>query len=344
MSEFTPIQNETELNEVLTRPRLALVEFMRTVQSPLVILGAGGKMGPSLAVLARRAAEQAGQPLDILAVSRFADDERWRWLEQQGVRTLSLDLSQRSALEQLPDTISVLYLVGLKFGTTQNPELTWATNTLLPAYVCERYPQARIVALSSGNVYSLTAAHGPGSQEGDPLEPLGEYSNSCVARERIFEYFSLKNQTPIVLLRLSYAIDLRYGVLNDIARRVYEGEAIDLRTGYFNCIWQGDANELILRALALAQSPALALNLTGTVRYSVREIAEQFGRVFDKEPNFQGRENDLALLSDTRRMVGIFGAPATPPEWMVRWTADWVKAGRRTLNKPTHYEAQDGKY
>lgn len=344
MSDYQPISSEEELDEVMTRPRPVLVEFMQKVQSPLLILGAGGKMGPTLAWLAKRAADAAGKALEIIAVSRFREAQARQWLEERGIRTLSLDLLEQASYRSLPDAENILYLVGLKFGTTGNPAMTWATNILAPVFTCERYPRARIAALSTGNVYPLTSVHGTGSEETDPLEPLGEYSNACVARERIFDYYAQKNGSPVALIRLSYAIDLRYGVLYDIGWKVFHGEPVDLGNGYFNCIWQGDANEMIIRSLRLASSPAYPLNLTGTSWHTVRQTALQFAEIFQKPVRFTGEESDSAFLSNTRRLKNTLGEPPTPFDRMVRWTADWIKAGGRSLNKPTHFETRDGKY
>ncbi len=344
MSKSAPILTEAALDEIMTRPRPVLVENMRTAQSPLVILGGGGKMGPTLALLARRAADAAGTGMKVVSVSRFSNTDTRRWLEEHGVHTLSLDLMEQSAYRQLPDSANVLYLIGQKFGTTENPGATWATNTLPPAYTCQRYPEARIAALSSGNVYPLTLSNGCGSKEDDPLVPLGEYANSCVARERIFDYFAGKNGTPVTLIRLSYAVDLRYGVLYDIASRVFSGAPVDLRTGHFNCIWQGDANEIILRSLVYASAPTYVVNLTGVSWLSVRETAEQFGQWMDKPVQFEGSETGSAYLSCTARMETDFGAPPMSLDTVMRWTADWVMAGGRSLNKPTHFETRDGKY
>jgi nucleoside-diphosphate-sugar epimerase len=344
MTDFPPIANEQVLDELMSRPRPILIEFIKSVSTPLVILGAGGKMGPSLALLARRASLAAGNPLKIIAVSRFSDPVVRQNLEEQGVQTLSVDLMERSSYEELPDASNVIYLIGLKFGTTQNPGITWATNTLIPAYACERYPHSKMVALSSGNVYPLTSVQGPGSRETDVLEPLGEYSNSCVARERIFDYYSSKNGTLITLIRLYYAIDLRYGVLYDIARRVFTGEPINLVTGNFNCIWQGDANEMIIRALSLVDSPPYTLNLTGTTRFSVRQVAHEFARLMGRKAILVGVETDSALLGNTDKLTATFGEPGTPWDWVIRWTADWVMAGGRAFNKPTHFETRNGKY
>jgi nucleoside-diphosphate-sugar epimerase len=339
-----PFQSEDELDELLTRPRPEQISFVKRLRSPLVILGAGGKMGPSLAVLARRAAEAAGHPLEIIAVSRFSDIPARRWLEVRGVQTLPLDLMNRDDVARLPDTANVLYLVGLKFGTSNDPAQTWAINTVVPALIAQRYPHAAIVALSTGNVYPFVPAPGPGSQEADLLTPLGEYANAAVARERVFEYFARQNATPLVVLRLNYAVDLRYGVLVDIARKVYAGETVDLSMGYFNCIWQGDANNMILRALALARTPPLTMNLTGPQALSVRDVTLRFGELLERPAGIIGSEAPTALLSDSSTACSLLGSPPTAVEEVIRWTADWIKRGGRFLDKPTHFETRDGKY
>lgn len=338
------ICSETELDECLTRPRPQLVRFIRQVSSPLILLGAGGKMGPTLAVLAQRAAERAHHKLEVIAVSRFSETSSRKWLEERGVRTISVDLLQPKAYRRLPDAQNLIYLVGLKFGTAQNPCLTWAVNTLVPAYVMERYAGARVAALSTGNVYPMVSTRGRGARETDPLTPVGEYPNAAVARERVFEYFSRRDGSSVALLRLNYAIDLRYGVLADIAGRIIRGEPIDLATGYFNCIWQGDANERILRSLALARSPAEPWNLTGAAACSVRTVATRLGELLDAKPKFHGRESESALLSDTSKLDGVLGAPPTTLQTMLGWTADWFRGGGRLLNKPTHFEVRDGRY
>ncbi len=338
------IETEEQLEEVLTRPSSALVEFIRTISSPLLILGAGGKMGPTLAVLAKRAAEAAGYPLEVLAFSRFSDSRALNWLESQKVKVVSGDLLQAGALERLPEAANILYLVGLKFGTTQNPPATWAINTLAPARVAERYPRARLVALSTGNVYPLSPPENDGSRESDPLTPLGEYANATVARERIFEFYSGLAGIKIALLRLFYAVELRYGVLVDIARKVQQGEPIPLANGYFNCIWQGDANEMVLRALALAASPPSVWNLCRPEVYQVRSVAERFGELLDTTPRFTGTEAPTALLGNPARLCAQLGPPALPLDSMLVWIAHWVKRGGRNLGKPTHFEVRDGNY
>lgn len=343
-SHYLNIDTEFDLNEVLTRPDPALVEFIKTIQTPLLILGASGKMGPTLAALARRAAGQVGHELEIYAASRFSDETTRRWLEDHQVRTISCDLMDSESLKRLPEAESIIYLVGLKFGTTQNPALTWAINTLAPANVCTRYPHSRIVALSSGSIYPLLPVNSGGAIETEPLTPLGEYANACVARERIFEYFSRQNGTPIVLLRLFYAVELRYGVLVDIAQKVNAGETVDLTMGYLNWIWQGDANNLILRSLALAGVPPEPLNLTGSKTYSVRELALQFGKLLGKRVLFTGEEASTALLGNTRRLRGQLGDPPTPDDVVIRWTASWIQSQGRLFGKPTHFDVRDGRY
>ena len=250
------IESEAELDEILTRPGSELLDFVRTLKGRLVILGAGGKMGPTLAVLAHRAAQAASHPLEVVAVSRFSNSQSRRLLETYGVRLHAADLLQAADLAQLPDADNVIYLVGMKFGTSQDPARTWAINCLAPAAAAQRYPKSRIVALSTGNVYPLVPVDSAGSLERDPLRPIGEYANSCLARERLFEYFSQQNGTPLAIIRLNYALDLRYGVLYDIATKVWQDQPVDVTMGYANCIWQGDANDMIIRALSLTQSPA----------------------------------------------------------------------------------------
>lgn len=336
--------DEGALVDGLTRPSRELVEFVRTLTSPLVILGAGGKMGPTLAVLARRAADAAGHQLEVVAVSRFTDTGAQRWLEERGVRTVAADLFDATAVRRLPEAAHVIYLVGLKFGTSRTPELTWAVNTLVPALVAERYRSARLVALSTGNVYPLTDDAGCGSVESAALTPLGEYGNAAVARERIFQFQAGRHGGSIALIRLFYAVELRYGVLVDLARAIHGGRPVPLVTGAFNCIWQGDANEMIIRALGLASSPPAAWNLCCPEVLRVRDIALRLGQALDREPRFDGTESGTALLGDARKITAALGNPRTSVDTMLAWVADWVKSGGRFLDKPTHFEVRDGVY
>lgn len=338
------LRDEADLDDRLTRPGESLVREIPRLASPLVILGAGGKMGPSLAVLARRAAEAAGHPLRVLAISRFPDPSRRAWLEDRGVETVTADLLDPEAVARLPDAPEVIVLVGRKFGTEDDPATTWATYAVIPALVAHRYRRSRLVALSTGNVYPLVPVDSGGADESLAPRPVGEYAYAAAGGGRVFEWSARRHDTPLAILRLNYAIDLRYGVLHDLALRVWRDEPVDLTQGYFNCIWQGDANALILRALPLADRPPLILNLTGPAIHSVREICDRLGRLLHKVPRFTGRESSTALLSNPRRLCQLLGEPPTSIESMLAWTADWVARGGRSYARPTHFEARDGRF
>lgn len=338
------IDDEETLNEVMTRPSPALLEWVEKLSDPLLVLGAGGKMGPSLAVLAKRAAQESGVPLRVLAVSRYSDADARRWLEEKGVETIAFDLLDHKNYDSLPDAQDVIYMVGLKFGTAQNPAMTWVMNTLVPSYVAERYAQSRIVALSTGNVYPLVPVSSGGSRESDPMDPTGEYGNACMARERLFDYYSQQNGTLMALIRLNYAVDLRYGVLVDIGQKVYAGEPIDVTNGHLNCIWQGDANDMIIRSLALVDAPARPVNLTYPEVFSVRSLARELGALMDRQPVLVGEEANTAYLNNAEFICEHLGMPLTPIPTVLRWTAKWIENNGRLLNKPTHFEVRDGKY
>lgn len=338
------LETEAALDAYLTRPGQDLIEAIRTVRSPLVLLGAGGKMGPTLAVLARRAAEAAGHPLRVIAVSRFGNAQSRQWLESRGVETLSCDLLDPFQVARLPESDNVVYLVGLKFGTQKSPGLTWTMNTVVPALVAQRYRAARIVALSTGNVYPMTPVDSGGAAESEALTPLGEYPNAAVGRERVFQYYSEVQGTPLVLLRLFYAIDLRYGVLADLAQRVRAGKSIPLATGHFNCIWQGDANAMILRALSLTSSPSTSWNLCRPETYSVREVATRLATLMGRSVQFDGEEASHCLLGNARPLCDRLGNPAVTMETMLRWTAAWAESPGAYLGRPTHFEVRDGRY
>lgn len=338
------IQNEAQLDRILTEPGPDLIRFISTVSSPLLLLGAGGKMGATVAVLAHRAAQAAGHPLEVIAASRFSDPEVRRRIEEQGVRTLTVDLLDAGSVRQLPDSENVVSLVGLKFGTSQDPAQTWAVNTLAPANGVARYPSARWVALSTGNVYPQVTVASGGAAEDHPLTPIGEYANAAVARERLFEYAARRHGTPLVLLRLNYAVELRYGVLVDIARKVWAGDPVDVSNGWFNCIWQGDAADRILRSLDLARQPPAVFNLCRADLLSVRDVASDFAHLLERPVTFTGEEGETSLLSNPSRMEISFGPPATPLSRVIRWTADWIKSGGRTLNRPTGFQVRDGRY
>lgn len=329
---------ELELEDRLSEPYEEDRAAARLLEGPLVILGSGGKMGPSLA---RRAARAGAE---VIAVSRFSDEGARHQLEEWGVRTVAADLLARGAIDRLPDAANVIYMAARKFGTETNNAETWVTNAYLPGVVAQRYSKARIVAFSTGNVYALTAVDSGGSTEGDRPEPVGEYGQSALARERVFEYFSRAAGTPVVLLRLNYAVELRYGVLAEIARKVFAGEPVDLTTGYVNVIWQGDANSVCLRSFKLCGTPAAAINLTGPETLAVRDLANGFAARFGRETRFEGTEARTALLSNARKCTQEFGAPRVGLETLMDWIAEWTAGGGRSLHKPTHFEVRDGKF
>jgi len=341
---MTAIRTEAELEERLSRPNAADVAFMRELEGDLLVLGVAGKMGPSLARRARRAADEAGVRKRIVGVARFNNPRVREELEAAGIETICADLLDEEQLRALPELPNVIYMAARKFGTTGNEYLTWALNTYLPGRVAERFRRSRIVAFSSGNVYALVpVAHG-GPTETTPPDPVGEYAQSVLGRERMFQYFSARYGTPVALLRLNYAIDLRYGVLVDIALKVYERRPVNLAMGQVNVIWQGDANSVALRALTLCQSPPAVLNLTGPETVSVRSLAWKFARRFGVEPVFEGTEAPTALLSDASLCHRLFGYPEVSLEQMIQWLAEWIRAGGLLWNKPTHFEVRDGRF
>jgi nucleoside-diphosphate-sugar epimerase len=333
-----------EVEERLSRPTDLDVSAINGLDGDALILGAGGKMGPSLAALARRAADQANVKKRVIAVSRFGDNALRRQFEDQDIETIACDLLEPEALAKLPDVSNVIFMAARKFGTTGSAHLTWAMNTLLPGLVAERYRNSRIVAFSTGNVYPLRQVSDGGATESTPVDPQGEYAQSALGRERMFEYASDRWGTPVTILRLNYAVELRYGVLADIAQAVFEARPIDLRMGFVNVIWQGDANSMCLRSFAHCASPPMILNITGPETLSVRKIAEEFGRKFGVEPVFEFKESQTALLSDATRARQMFGCPAVKVSEIMEWVADWVSNRRQMLNKPTHFSSRDGKF
>jgi nucleoside-diphosphate-sugar epimerase len=280
----------------------------------------------------------------IIAVARFSDNQLRASLASEGIETLAVDLLQPGALSKLPDVPNVIFMAARKFGTTGSEDLTWAMNTLLPGLVAERYRASRIVAFSTGNVYPLRHAMEGGAIESTPVAPVSEYAQSALGRERMFEYGSRQWGTAVTILRLNYAIDLRYGVLLDIGTAVFERRPIDLHMALVNIIWQGDANSVCLRSFAHCQAPPLILNLTGPETLSVKSIAEEFGRRFNVQPTFISEEMPTALLSNAAKAHQIFGRPTVTPEQMIDWTSAWISTGGPRLNKPTHFEVRDGKF
>jgi nucleoside-diphosphate-sugar epimerase len=338
------IDSEAQLDDILSRPYAEDIEAFRALDGDLLILGVGGKMGPSLAIRAARAAREAGVARRIIGVSRFSNSGLRGELEAAGVETISADLLDFDQLARLPEAPHVIFMAARKFGSTGDEALTWAMNALLPARVAQRYRNARIVAFSSGNVYPFVPVSSGGATEQTPPGPVGEYAQSVLARERLFEYHSKLYGTPVVLLRLNYAVELRYGVLVDLARKVFERRPIDVAMGHVNVIWQGDANSVCLRSFPLCQSPAAVLNLTGPGTLSVREIARQFGARFGIEPVLIGQEAETALLNNASRCHELFGPPRVSLDQMLDWIAHWVAIGGPSLDKPTHFEVRDGKF
>nr|MDQ3625147.1 NAD-dependent epimerase/dehydratase family protein [Verrucomicrobiota bacterium] len=284
------IETLAELEARLSAPTEGVLNTLRSLEGDLLVLGAGGKMGLSLARMAQRAGAAVGGKRRIFAVSRFSSANAADELRRHGVQPIACDLADREAVGHLPDAPHVIYMAGQKFGTSDTPELTWVMNTLVPAIVADRYARSRIVVFSTACVYPMTPATGPGSREGDPLGPPGEYASSCVGRERIFAHFSKANGTLALLFRLSYAIDLRYGVLLDVAQRVAHGLPVDVTTGWANVIWQGDANARAIECLAHTATPPRPLNVTGREKVSIRELAARFGELLGKQPAIVGTE------------------------------------------------------
>jgi len=336
--------SEEKLDQLLSTPSLRLIEDMKKISGDIMILGAGGKMGPTLAVMAKRAADAAGINKKIYAVSRFSDPKAIRQLQDKGICCISADLLETGALSSLPDVENIIFMAGRKFGTEGQEPLTWAMNAWLPAMTAERFRQSRIVVFSSGNIYPLVPVASGGADETVPPAPIGEYNQSVLARERCFEYAAGRYGTNVLLFRLSYAVALRYGVLFDIASKVYAGETIHISNPAFNCIWQGDACEAAIRCLLHTASPAAKLNVTGPETVSVRYAAAEFGRLFGKEVHFSGEESADSYLWNASRCVGLLGYPTVSLAQMMAWQAQWIAEGGSTLNKPTHFEERKGSY
>ena len=339
-----PPESEEELDELLSRPRDATVDALRKCPGDVIVLGAGGKMGPTLARMIARAAKDAGTPRRVYAVSRFANDAVPRVLERHGVEVIRTDLLDASAVARLPDAPNVIFMAGQKFGTSDAPSRTWMMNVVVPANCAERYASSRIVAFSTGNVYPLTNVLSGGANETTKPYPIGEYAASCLGRERVFEYFAEQRGTRIAIMRLNYAIDLRYGVLSDLAVRIASGSIVPIAMGYVNLIWQGDANRAAIEMLQHASTPPFVLNVTGAETLSVRTLATELSNRLGKAPYFEGTEAPDALLSDSTKFRRLLGEPETTVDQMIELTADWVRHGRPLLNKPTHFETRDGSF
>lgn len=346
MNRIDPSTPDTgdELEEMLSRPTDTVVRAMAKLKGDILVLGVGGKMGPTLARMARRASDDAGVARRVIGVSRFSSAGLERRLNVEGVETIRCDLLDPGAIEQLPDAENIVFMAGMKFGATENPGLTWAMNCHLPALVGGRFQRSRLAVFSSGNVYGLTSAAGSGSLETDSPAPVGEYASTVLGRERMFEYFSRRYQTPIVLLRLNYAVELRYGVLVDLAKKIMAGTPIDVAIGSANVIWQTEANAMSLQSLLVAESPPRVLNIAGPEFFRIRDVGVRMGELLNKPVRFSGTESGESFLSNAEASYQAFDRPRVAVDQMVRWTADWVLRGGDDLGKPTHFESRDGRY
>jgi len=333
-------ETEEALDEVMSRPSAELAEDLAAIDGDIIVVGVAGKMGPTLARMAKRASPDRR----VFGVARFSDRDLRIHLEKHGVETIQADLLDRDQVAGLPRARNVIFMAGRKFGSLGSEELTWAMNGHVPALVAEHFRASRIVAFSTICVYPFAVvAHG-GAREEDPVGPPGEYAMSCVARERMFQHFSKLYGTPGMIIRLSYAIDMRYGVLHDLAAKVLAGEPVDVTMGHVNVIWQGDACAQSLRALRHVAVPSAPLNISGPEIVSIRWLAQEFGKRFGIEPMLVGEEAPTAWLANTSRAAGLFGYPSVPLAVLIDWTADWLRRGMGSLGKATHFEVRSGAY
>jgi hypothetical protein len=340
----TSVRDIRELDELLSEPTEAVIRTLGALDGDIIILGVGGKMGPTLARMAKRASEFAGVSRRVIGVSRFSSPKLEPQLQAWGVETVRCDLLDPQSLSALPDAANIVFMAGMKFGSTGQESLTWAMNSFLPGLVSERYRKNKIAAFSTGNVYGLSPVSRGGSLEEDSLNPVGEYAMSCLGRERIFEHFSRTNQTRMSIVRLNYATELRYGVLVDIAQLVYAGQPVPLSMGYLNAVWQGDASAMSLQALGCTAVPPFVINIAGPELLSVGRVAEEFAERFHKPARFEGQESGDALLSNAKKSYEHFGHPRVDAGQMIAWIADWVSRGGETLAKPTHFEERAGRF
>lgn len=343
-SKAAAVQDVAQLEQMLSEPTGGVIETMRRLEGDVIILGVGGKMGPTLARMAKRASEAAGVDRRIIGVSRFSSSDAQSQLEMHGIETIKCDLLNRDQLNRLPDVPNVIYMAGMKFGSTGKESLTWAMNAFLPGLVSEKFRNSRIAAFSTGNIYGLKPVTHGGSVEADGPEPVGEYAMSCLGRERIFEHFSRQLEIPMSIIRLNYATELRYGVLVDLAQQIRAGEPIDLAMGNFNVIWQADANAMTLQSLEHAASPPFLLNVTGPELLSTRSVCEQLAERMGTMVQFEGEEAADALLNNGQLGHRLFGYPHVSIHELIEWTADWVSRGGASLDKPTHFEARNGRF
>ncbi|MCF6357073.1 MAG: hypothetical protein L3J54_04635 [Draconibacterium sp.] len=337
-------KNENELEEALSAPTPEVIELVKKLEGDIIFLGVAGKMGVSMARMTKKACDIAGVKKRIIGVSRFSSEEQRQFLEESGIETFKGDLMDMEFIGSLPKIENVYYLAGMKFGTSGNESFTWAMNSYLPGLIADKFKNSKIVAFSTGCVYPLVSYKTGGSKETDHTGPVGEYAQSCLGRERLFEFGSINNQTPVSLIRLFYAVEMRYGVLVDIATKVYNEESVDVTMGYANVIWQGDANAMILQTILHCKSPAFAINITGPELISIKETAIKFGKLMNKKVTITGTENSTALLGNADLSFKLFGKPKVKLDKIMEWTAKWIEDEKRLLGKPTHFEVRDGKY
>jgi len=334
-------RDEEQLEDFMTAPSDALRTDLKSAPGDIVVLGVGGKMGPTLARLAKRSDPNRR----VIGVARFSEAGLRERLQSWDIECIEADLLDKASIAKLPKAPNVVFMAGRKFGSTGAEYLTWAMNAHVPAMVAEEFAKSRIVVFSTGCVYPYVPVEKGGAKEETPaVPPPGAYANSCVAREAMFEYFSRKFETPGRIIRLNYAIDMRYGVLHDVASKVASGKAIDLTAGHVNVIWQGDANSMILRMLAHCTAPTSAINISGPETISIRWLAVEFGKILGKAPVFSGKEAPDGWLVNTEKARKLLGEPPVPLERMIRWTADWISRGARSLGKETHYDTRDGSF
>lgn len=338
------ITNKEMLQQVMTEPSEALIRDAARLRGDLMILGAGGKIGPTMAIKAKRALSAAGSDARVIAVSLFDYPDAPEAMRKAGVEVIEADISDQKQLAALPEAENIIYMVGKKFGTTDNEYLTWHINVILPYLAAQRYPNSRIVAFSTGNTYGMKPLTSGGWCEDDHPQPVGEYAQTCLGRERVLEYCSRRNNTPMLMFRLNYAIDLRYGVLYDIANNIYHDRPVDVSQSVFNCIWQGDVCEYAIRSLLLTAVPPEKLNISSPESFSIRWAAKELGKRMGKEPTFVGEESPVSMFNNNQKMVKYFGYPSKGILEMMDLVVDWLVSGGETITAPTHFESTDGKF
>lgn len=336
------LHSTKELLTSMTEPSPALIQAVGQLKGDLMVLGAGGKIGPAMAIKAKRALQAAGSNARVYAVSLFDYSDAPETMRQAGVEVIEADLSDAGRLAELPEAENIIYMVGKKFGTAGNEGDTWHTNVIIPYLVAQRFPNARIVSFSTGNTYGMAPLSSGGFCETDTPHPIGEYAQTCLGRERVLERCSLQNNTPMLLFRLNYSIDMRYGVLYDIARAIQDGKPVDVSQSVFNCVWQGEVCEYAIRALALANVPPEKLNVSSPEAFSIRWAAHELGRRLGKEPTFTGEEGGASLFLNCQKMVRLLGRPQVGILEMMDMVADWIKNGGETIDAPTHFETTNG--